>query len=81
MARYILALVVIAIARLVMVQIAMAADTMLIVQRPGEPEFVKHRYPAMTACTVDLPSESYVQPKGTRLACVQVHERKEAKAR
>lgn len=60
---------------------ANAADALLIVQRPGEEAIVKHRFANMTTCTVDLPSEVYVHPKGTRLACVVVHERKEATAR
>ncbi len=81
MIRYIAALVIAAAAWFATVQIAKAADALLIVQRPGEAETVKHRFTSKTACDTDLPSEVYVHPKGTRLACVQVHERKEATAR
>lgn len=79
--KYLLALAIVGIVWFVMLQLVMAADALLIVQRPGEPEQVKHRYAAMTACTVDLPSETYVQPKGTRLVCLKVKDTKEARAR
>jgi hypothetical protein len=60
---------------------ALGADALLVIQRPTEPELVKHRYTEMTACTVDLASERNLdrEPKGTRLSCIPATDIRSAK--
>lgn len=59
---------------------ARAADALLVVQRPGEPESVIYRFTEMTACAVDLANERMLDrlPPGTVLKCVPINDRRSA---